>query len=102
MEPPLLWNLHLMVGKHQEERTMTDITFTADQKDRMVSKIKSYFEDELQQEIGGFEAEFLIDFFAKEIGPYFYNRGLFDAQQVLTEKIEEVGYVLQELEKPEG
>ena len=81
---------------------MTDITFTADQKARMVSKIKSYFEDELQQEIGGFEAEFLIDFFAKEIGPYFYNRGLFDAQQVLTEKIEEVGYVLQELEKPEG
>lgn len=81
---------------------MTEITFTQDQKARMVSKVKSYFEDELQQEIGGFEAEFLIDFFAKEIGPYFYNRGLFDAQQVLTEKIEEVGYVLQELEKPEG
>ncbi len=91
-----------MVGKNQEERTMTDITFTADQKARMVSKIKSYFEDELQQEIGGFEAEFLIDFFAREIGPYFYNRGLFDAQQVLTEKMEEVGYVLQELENPEG
>ncbi|KGD66389.1 hypothetical protein Y5S_00056 [Alcanivorax nanhaiticus] len=54
---------------------MTDITFTQDQKDRMVAKIKTYFEDELQQEIGGFEAEFLIDFFAKEIGPYFYNRG---------------------------
>ncbi len=81
---------------------MTDITFTQDQKDRMVAKIKTYFEDELQQEIGGFEAEFLIDFFAKEIGPYFYNRGLFDAQQVLTEKMEEVGYVMQELEKPEG
>ncbi len=81
---------------------MTDITFTADQKARMVSKIKAYFEEELDQDIGGFEAEFLIDFFAKEIGPYFYNRGLFDAQQVLNEKIEEVGYVLGELEKPEG
>ncbi|MCK0152226.1 DUF2164 domain-containing protein [Alcanivorax sp. S6407] len=81
---------------------MTDITFTADQKARMVSKIKSYFEDELQQEIGGFEAEFLIGFFAKEIGPHFYNRGLFDALQVLTEKMEEVGYVMAELEKPEG
>ncbi len=80
---------------------MTDITFTADQKARMVSKIKSYFEEELQQEIGGFEAEFLIDFFANEIGPHFYNRGLFDAQQVLTEKMEEVGYVMAELEKPE-
>jgi len=47
---------------------MTDITFTPDQKARMVSKIKAYFEDELQQDIGGFEAEFLIDFFAKELG----------------------------------
>lgn len=80
---------------------MTEITFTQDQKDRMVSKIKAYFEDELHQDIGGFEAEFLIDFFAKELGPHFYNRGIFDAQQVLTEKMDEVGYVLQELEKPE-
>ena len=80
---------------------MRDITFSPDQKARMVSKIKAYFDEELQQDIGGFEAEFLIDFFAKEIGPHFYNRGLFDAQQVLTEKMDEVGYVMQELEKPE-
>ena len=44
----------------------------------------------------------VMDFFAAEIGPHFYNRGLQDAQQLLTEKMEEVGYVLQELEKPEG
>jgi len=81
---------------------MSDITFSPDQKARMVSKIKAYFEDELGQDIGGFEAEFLIDFFAKELGAHFYNRGLFDAQQVLTEKMDEVGYVMQELEKPEG
>ena len=81
---------------------MSDITFSPDQKARMVSKIKAYFDEELQQDIGGFEAEFLIDFFAKELGPHFYNRGLFDAQQVLTEKMDEVGYVMQELEKPEG
>jgi len=80
---------------------MSDITFSPDQKARMVSKIKAYFEDELGQDIGGFEAEFLIDFFATELGAHFYNRGLFDAQQVLTEKMDEVGYVMQELEKPE-
>ena len=54
---------------------MSDITFSPDQKARMVSKIKAYFEDELGQDIGGFEAEFLIDFFAKELGAYFYNLG---------------------------
>ena len=80
---------------------MKDIEFSKEQKDHMVSKIKTYFKDELQQDIGGFEAEFLIDFFAKSLGPYFYNRGLFDAQQVLNEKMEEMGYTLQELEQPE-
>ena len=80
---------------------MQKIEFSTDQKAHMVDKIKAYFSDELQQDIGGFEAEFLIEFFAKELGPYFYNRGLFDAQQVFHEKMEEVGYNLQELEQPE-
>ncbi|WP_406828768.1 DUF2164 domain-containing protein [Microbulbifer sp. ARAS458-1] len=82
--------------------TVKEIEFTKDQKERMAAKIKSYFMDELQQDIGGFEAEFLIDFFAKELGPFFYNRGIYDAQQVFLEKAEEVGYVIQELEQPEG
>ncbi|SDS99085.1 Uncharacterized conserved protein, DUF2164 family [Halopseudomonas sabulinigri] len=81
---------------------MKDIEFSREQKERMVGKIKTYFQDELQQDIGGFEAEFLIDFFAKELGPSFYNRGIFDAQQVFNEKLEEAGYVIQELEQPEG
>lgn len=80
---------------------MKDIEFSADQKARIVSKVKIYFADELQQDIGSFEAEFLLDFFAREVGPYFYNRGLFDAQQVFNEKMEDLGYLLQELEKPE-
>lgn len=79
---------------------MSDIKFSKDETDLMVSKIKMYFNDELDQEIGGFEAEFLMGFFAKEIGPYFYNQGLSDAQTLFTEKAEELGYLVQELEKP--
>lgn len=79
---------------------MKEIKFSKDETDRIVGKIKSYFNDELDQEIGDFEAEFLIDFFAKEIGPYFYNRGLSDANTLFTEKSEELGYLIQELEQP--
>lgn len=79
---------------------MKDIKFSKEETDKIVGKIKAYFNDELDQEIGGFEAEFLIDFFAKEIGPYFYNRGLSDANTLFTEKSEELGYLIQELEKP--
>ncbi|MCR8923837.1 DUF2164 domain-containing protein [Dasania sp. GY-MA-18] len=79
---------------------MTDIQFSTDEKERIVHKVKSYFNDELEQDIGSFEAEFLLDFFAKEIGAYFYNRGLQDAQMLFTEKVEEISYLVQELEKP--
>jgi uncharacterized protein (DUF2164 family) len=79
---------------------MSDIKLSQDETDQVVSKIKKYFADEFDQDIGGFEAEFLIDFFAKEIGPHFYNRGLSDAHSLFTEKADEVGYLVQELEKP--
>lgn len=81
---------------------MKNIEFTPQQKDDLTHKVKSYFRDELDQEIGAFDAEFLIDFFAREIGPNFYNRGLEDALITLQEKMDEASYVIQELEKPEG
>lgn len=79
---------------------MDDITFNRDETEQLVAKIKRYFASELDQDIGGFEAEFLIEFFAKEIGPYFYNRGLGDAHSLFSEKSEELGYLIQEMEKP--
>lgn len=79
---------------------MAEIKLSKDEKDRVVSKVKNYFEAELHQDIGGFEAEFLIDFFAKEIGAYFYNQGLSDAQTLFLEKADELSYMIQELEKP--
>ena len=78
---------------------MSEIKFSKDETDRIVSKVKTYFNDELDHEIGGFEAQFLIDFFAKEIGPYFYNQGLSDAHTLFAEKAEEMSYLVQELEK---
>lgn len=79
---------------------MSDIDISKEDKERIVHKVKKYFSAELDQDIGGFEAEFLTDFFAKEIGPYFYNQGLADAHKLFSEKNEEVGYLVHELEKP--
>lgn len=79
---------------------MNKISLSSEETERLVAKIKIYFRDELHQDIGGFEAEFLMDFFAKEIGPNFYNQGLLDAQTVFSQKSEEVYYALQELESP--
>lgn len=81
---------------------MSEIEIPKEHIERTVSKIKDYFQAELGQEIGGFEAEFLIAFFAQEVGPHFYNQGITDAFAVFSEKTEELGYLIQELEKPVG
>ena len=73
------------------------IEFSKEETERLTRKIQLYFNDELDQEIGQFPARFLLDFFSEEIGPYYYNRGLMDAQQVLETRLAEAVY---ELEKP--
>lgn len=79
---------------------MSDIEFTRQEKQLIVPKIQAYVEEELDLEIGGFDAEFLLDFIAKEVGPYFYNRGVYDARAMLDKKMEAVGDALLLLEKP--
>lgn len=79
---------------------MPDIEFTKDEKAIIVRKIQLYFTEELKQEIGRFDAEFLLDFFASEVGPYFYNRGLYDAQTILSSKLDDLTEAIYQLERP--
>lgn len=83
---------------------MTKIEFSTQEKEQLVAKIQDYFVDELDQDIGQFDAEFLLDFFAKEVGGYFYNRGLFDAQKIVRNKLdnvsEDINEALYQIEKP--
>lgn len=78
---------------------MTTIKFTKEEKAIITRKIQLYFTEELQQEIGQFDAEFLLDFFAEEVGPFFYNRGLYDAQEVLSKKLDDISEAIYQLEQ---
>ena len=79
---------------------MSKINFDTEQKKRIVQKIQLYFNDELDQEIGSFDAEFLLDFFSDNIGPLYYNQGLLDAETVINKKLEDISEALYEIEKP--
>lgn len=81
---------------------MQKIEFTATERETLVKKIQLYFHEELDQRIGQFPAEFLLEFFTDEIGPYFYNRGLFDAQAVLQKRMDSIEAAIDELELPIG
>ena len=76
------------------------IEFTFQEKEQLVEKIQAYAENELDLEIGQFDAGFLLDFFAEKIGPAFYNKGVQDAQQVVDLKLEDIKHALYEIEKP--
>ena len=78
---------------------MAKIKFNKEEKETLVKKIQLYFEQELEQEIGQFDSEFLLDFISEEIGGYYYNRGLYDAQAYLEKKIENITEGFYELEK---
>ena len=59
-----------------------------------------YLKDELDVEIGGMDAQLLLDFVSERLGPHFYNQALADARAHLHAKIEVLGEAFYELEKP--
>jgi uncharacterized protein (DUF2164 family) len=79
---------------------MADIKFSEEEKAAIVGKLQDYFTKELSQEIGRFDAEFLLDFISDEVGAYFYNRGLQDAQAILASKLDDLGECIYQLERP--
>ena len=79
---------------------MSDIKFSKDEKQQLIARIRDYFATELNQELGQFDAEFLLDFLSKELGPRYYNRGLHDAQAIMQSRIDAVIESVYELEKP--
>lgn len=78
---------------------MSTIDFTSKEKEAMVEKLQAYFEKELDQDLEQFDAEFLLDFVSKELGAYFYNRGLHDARAVLENKLSTIDEDLYAIEK---
>jgi uncharacterized protein (DUF2164 family) len=76
------------------------VTFSLEQKAHIVYKIKHYFNTELDEEIGQFDAEFLLEFFGNEIGAYYYNKGLQDATEVIGSQTDVMKEALYTMEEP--
>ncbi|MFQ3193206.1 MAG: hypothetical protein ACI9N3_000017 [Colwellia sp.] len=79
---------------------MSEIKFTSAQKELLIHKLQQYFSTELDQDLAQFDADFLLDFFTKEMGNHFYNQGIYDAQQLLAEKLDDITDEMFQLEKP--
>jgi len=81
------------------EENMKAIKLASDEKSILVDKIQQYLLTELDCDAGQFDTEFFLDFLTKELGGFYYNQGLFDAQAILANKIEHIDEAISELEQ---
>lgn len=59
---------------------------TADQ----IKNIKDFFLNERDEEISDFQAETLLQFILREIGPEIYNQAIADAYTLMSDKLEDL------------
>lgn len=78
---------------------MTQIKLNPEQTARIVELIQTHFKEKLDSEIGRFDAEFLLEFFSSEIGVFYYNQAITDANTLLHSQFETMSESLAELEK---
>ncbi|WP_321447271.1 DUF2164 domain-containing protein [uncultured Cohaesibacter sp.] len=78
---------------------MSEISFSREEKARLVEILQDYFRDEFDQDLGRFEAEFFLDHLVTHLGPIFYNKGLLDAQALLHKHMDSYNDDLYSLEK---
>lgn len=79
---------------------MSKIELSKEAREAAGRALSKYLKDELDLEVTGFDAQFLLDFIAERLGPYFYNQGLADAEAVLRKRIDDVTEAISQLEKP--
>ncbi|MFN5378031.1 MAG: DUF2164 domain-containing protein [Ignavibacteria bacterium] len=75
------------------------IEFSLQEREALAQRVREYLSTDLNIELGRFDAEFLVDFFTKEIGAHYYNHGLYDAQAALEKRIDDLRESIMSLEK---
>lgn len=58
---------------------MSDIELNPAQRDLLRERLSKCCEETFNLELEQFDAEFFVDFIAKELGPLFYNAGIEEA-----------------------
>lgn len=81
---------------------MQKISFDNTERDEIVDRIRRFFVAELDSEIGNLPAQQLLQFFGEAIGPFYYNRGLRDAQAAFARQADNFNDEIYGLEQREA
>ena len=63
---------------------------TKEEIETIVPSLQRYFREEFDVELSEMRAKLLLDYFRKEIGPFFYNRGVADAEKFFRARVEDL------------
>jgi len=66
------------------------VQLSKEQRKEILHSIERFSSEELEHEINGMQAGFLLDYFLKEIAPFAYNQGAEDARRFIQEKLEDL------------
>ncbi len=69
---------------------MKKIDLTKDLKISALNEIKKYFSAERDENLGDLSAELFLDFITEKIAPFFYNQGIRDSHQFMSERLEDL------------
>ena len=78
---------------------MSKLELSKEAQSAAAAALSRYLKSELDVEVKGFDAVFLVDFITEELGPHYYNQGLADACAVLAKKVDEIGEAIYGIEK---
>lgn len=57
---------------------------------QIVSSLRKYFREELDQDLGEMRAKLLLNYLQQEIAPFAYNQGVKDAEAFFRGKVEDL------------
>jgi uncharacterized protein (DUF2164 family) len=77
------------------------IEFDKAAREALARRLVRRLADDLDIEVAPMDGQRLVDLMAEELGPAFYNQGLYDAQAILRDRVDSLGEAIAGLEQPE-
>ena len=66
------------------------IKLNNEKRQAMISLIKTFFKNERDENLGDLAAGIILDFFIDKLAPEFYNQGVYDSYQYISDRIEDL------------
>lgn len=78
---------------------MKPIDFSREDREALKNRLAAYLAEEFDVEVGGLQADLMLDFLAHEIAPAVYNQALLDAKALVSARLDDVLESLHSLER---